>query len=202
MSPLMERDDALALVLEEVPVHGWTDRALRAALTRAGADPIDGEILFPGGPLEMVEAFIARANTAMTAGAEGLDLPSMRTTARVRALIALRFRLLHPHKEAVRRALAVLACPGRAHIAARSTAVTVDTIWHLAGDTSADFNWYTKRALLAGAYTSTLLFWLADSSEDDAATLAFLDRRLAGVGQIGKLRGRIETALGRFRPAA
>ncbi len=62
----------------------------------------------------------------------------------------------------------------------------MDAIWHLAGDRSADWSWYTKRAILAGVYGATLLYWLRDDSEDDEATLAFLDRRLAGVGRIGK----------------
>jgi ubiquinone biosynthesis protein COQ9 len=77
----------------------------------------------------------------------------------------------------------------------------VDAIWHAAGDRSADFSWYTKRALLTGVYGATVLFWLRDASEDDAATLAFLDRRLAGIGRIGGVRRRAETVLGRLRPA-
>ena len=81
--------------------------------------------------------------------------------------------------------------------AAACTARTVDAIWHAAGDRSADFSWYTKRAILAAVYSATVLYWLRDTSEDDAATLAFLDRRLAGVGRIGRLRGRVEAALGR-----
>jgi ubiquinone biosynthesis protein COQ9 len=55
-------------------------------------------------------------------------------------------------------------------------------------------------------YSATLLFWLRDDSEDGAATAAFLDRRLAGVARIGKLRGRFEGRLAglreRLRPAA
>ena len=81
------------------------------------------------------------------------------------------------------------------------TSRSVDAIWHAAGDRSADFSWYTKRAILAAVWTSTLLYWLRDTSEDDAATLAFLDRRLAGVGRIGSVRRRAEAALSRLRPA-
>jgi ubiquinone biosynthesis protein COQ9 len=73
----------------------------------------------------------------------------------------------------------------------------VDAIWHAAGDRSADFSWYTKRAILAAVYSATVLYWLRDASEEDEATLAFLDRRLAGVGRIGRLRGRAEAALAR-----
>jgi ubiquinone biosynthesis protein COQ9 len=81
------------------------------------------------------------------------------------------------------------------------TARTVDAIWHAAGDRSADFSWYTKRAILAGVYGATVLYWLRGSGEDDAATLGFLDRRLAGVARIGAARRRAEAAVGRLRPA-
>ena len=101
----------------------------------------------------------------------------------------------------MRRALSVLALPGHALLSARCTARTVDAIWHAAGDTSADFSWYTKRAILAGVYGTTLLYWLQDYSEDDLHTLAFLDRRLAGVGAIGAARRRAGALLQRLRPA-
>ena len=129
------------------------------------------------------------------------DPSAMRTHERVRAVIALRLAQNRPYKEAVRRALALLALPHSARLAAACTARTVDAIWHAAGDHSADFSWYTKRAILGAVYGVTLLYWLRDSSEDDADTLAFLDRRLAGVGQIGSLRRRAETAFARLRPA-
>ena len=101
---------------------------------------------------------------------------------------------------AVRRAAAVLALPRHAGLAARCTARTVDAIWHAVGDRAADFSWYTKRATLAAIYTATTLYWLRDTSEDDAATLAFLDRRLAGLGRITALRRRLQSAGDRFRP--
>jgi ubiquinone biosynthesis protein COQ9 len=106
-----------------------------------------------------------------------------------------------PHKEAIRRAVAVLALPGNARTAAAITARTVDAIWHAAGDRSADFSWYTKRAILTGIYAATLLFWLRDSSDSDADTNAFLDRRLRGVGRLTRAHGRASALLGRLRPA-
>jgi ubiquinone biosynthesis protein COQ9 len=193
-----ERDAALAAMLPLVPIYGWTFSALRRALPDIGADPRDAELLFPGGAADMVEAFLDRADRAMEAAAG--DLSALRTGPRVRALLALRFAQAGPDKDAVRRAVAVLALPRNLRVAARCTARTVDTIWHLAGDASADFSWYTKRATLAAVYSAALLYWLRDASEDDAATLAFLDRRLAGVAQVGKLRRRAEAAFARAVP--
>jgi len=193
-----ERDAALAALLPLVPVHGWTFAALRLGLADIGADPRDAELLFPGGAVDMVEAFLDRADRRLEEAA--VDFAGLRTGARVRALVAKRFADARPDKDAVRRAFAILALPRNLRVAARCTARTVDTIWHEAGDRSADVSWYTKRATLAAIYSATLLFWLRDASEDDAATLAFLDRRLGGVAAVGKLRRRATDVLGRVRP--
>lgn len=198
---LPERDAAIAAMLPHVPFDGWTRRALRQGLADIGAPLDDAELLFPGGAGDMVSCFCDLADRQMGAGAAAMDWTDLRLPQRVRAVIALRLEQNRPHKEAIRRALAVLALRGGAGTAAGCTARTVDAIWHAAGDTSADFSWYTKRAILASVYTTTLLFWLRDASDDDGETLAFLDRRLAAVGGIGKLRRRAEAALNRCMPA-
>jgi len=195
-----ERDSALAAMLPNVPFDGWTRQALRRGLAEIGASPEDAETLFPGGAPDMIEAFCDWADRRMEEAAATLE-PGVRLHQRVRAVIALRLAQNRPHKEAVRRALALLALPGHARLAARCTARTVDAIWHAAGDRSADFSWYTKRALLAGVYGATVLYWLRDTGEDDSATLGFLDRRLGDVGRITAFRRRAETALGRFQRA-
>ena len=188
-------------MLPHVPFDGWTRRALRSGLADIGVAPEDAELLFPGGAADMIEAFCDLADRRMEAGAATLDLARCGCTQRVRAVIALRLEQNRPHKEAIRRALGAAGAAAPCAAGGGCTARTVDAIWHAAGDRSADFSWYTKRAILAAVYATTLLFWLRDASEDDAATLAFLDRRLAGVGRIGTLRRRAETALGRLRPA-
>ncbi len=187
-----ERDAALTALLPNVPFEGWTFHALRTGLKASGADPRDAEILFPAGAADMIEAWCDLADRRMEQEAAELDITALRISARVRAVIALRLRQNRGHKEVIRRAVAALALPGNARTAARCTARTVDAIWHAAGDRSADFSWYTKRAILTGVWSATLLFWLRDISEDDAATLAFVDRRLADVGRITRLRRGIE----------
>ena len=187
----VERDSALVAFLPFAGLDGWN----LAALTRA-AGP-DADLLFPGGARDMVEAYCDLGDRWMEADAAAQDLSGLRLTRKVRALIAARLARNAPYKEAVRRALGVLAQPGNGVLAARCTARTVDTIWHAAGDSSADFSWYTKRAILTGVYGATLLFWLRDESEDGAATLAFLDRRLEALGRIGKARRKMKEMIPR-----
>ncbi len=195
-----ERDAALVAMLPHVARLGWTLAALRRGLRDAGADPQDAGLLFPGGTPSLVEAWIDLEDRQMTAALAARDLSGLRLPARVRLAVALRLELARPHRAAVRRAVSVLALPRNAGLAARSLARTVDAIWHAAGDRSADFAWYTKRFILAAIYTSTLLFWLRDDSPDDAATLAFLDRRLADHARFHKAQRRCSERFSRCLP--
>ena len=190
-----ERDAALEAMLPNVPFDGWTYRALRTGLAASGADPADAELLFPSGSRDMIEAFCDLADRRMEQAAAREDMTALRTPARVQRVMVLRLEQNRRFKEAIRRALAVLAMPGNARLAAACTARTVDSIWHAAGDRAADFSWYSKRAILAGVYTTTVLYWLHDASENDEATLAFLERRLRDVGQVTRMRRRIESRL-------
>lgn len=195
-----ERDAALEAMLPNVPFDGWTYRALRSGLASIGVPREEAELLFPGGAADMIEAFCDWADRRMEqVAAEQLGETTL--PEHVRAVIALRLAQNRPYKEAVRRAIAVLALPRHVRLAATCTGRTVDAIWHAAGDRSTDFAWYTKRAILIAAYTATLLFWLRDSGEDDAATLGFLDRRMAGIAWTHGLRRRAESMLRRFTPS-
>jgi ubiquinone biosynthesis protein COQ9 len=98
---------------------------------------------------------------------------------------------MRPHREALRRALAMLAMPQNAAAAARLAWRSADRIWRLAGDTATDFNHYSKRAILIGVYGSTTLVFLDDEGEDMADTRAFLARRIDGVMKFEKAKSRL-----------
>ena len=191
-----ERDAALIVMLDLVPVHGWSIRSLQQAVGQAS----DLALLFPGGTSDLIEAYCDLADRDMERDAAAADFEGLGLTKRVRAVVALRLDRQRPNRDAIRRAIAVLALPSHAPLSARITARTVDSIWFAAGDRSADFSWYTKRAILAAVYATTLLYWLRDYGEDDASTLEFLDRRLAGIGRFGKAKARVQRALARFKP--
>jgi ubiquinone biosynthesis protein COQ9 len=196
---LPERDAAIEAMLPNVPFDGWTIRALRSGLVAAGLPNDDATILFPGGAADMIAVFCDLADRRMAEAAAASA--GIKLSARVQAIIAQRLTMNRPQKEAIRRAVAVLAMPGNARTAASITARTVDAIWHAAGDRSANFAWYTKRALLTAVYSATLLFWLRDTSDDDVDTHAFLARRMQGVGRLLSARSRASGWLGKLRPA-
>lgn len=194
------RDRILDAALPNVVFDGWSRKALAHGAASAGLAAEDADIAFPRCVRGAVEHWMRRADDRMAAALEAADLDSMRIRDRVAFAVRTRLEQAAPHKEAVRRALAYLALPGNARLAAESLYRTVDSIWWACGDRSTDFNFYTKRALLAAVYSSTLLYWLDDSSEGHADTWAFLERRIADVMQVPKLTGRLR-ALGDRLPS-
>lgn len=184
------RDRILDAALPHVTFDGWSRRTLADGARSAGLDPADVDIAFPRGVRGAVEHWLRRADDRMVAALADADLDAMRIRDRIAFAVRTRLEQAGPHKEAVRLALGYLALPGNARIAARSLYRTVDSIWWSCGDRSTDFNFYTKRGLLAAVYSSTLLCWLDDGSDGHADSWAFLDRRVAGVMQIPRITGR------------
>lgn len=188
-----DRDLVIAALLPRIAAEGWSAGALRAAAVEALGDAGAARALFPRGAASAVEAWADRSDRAMAEAAAAEGILSLRTPARIRRLVEIRLVQAAPHRDALRRALGLLALPWNAAAAARITARTVDAMWRAAGDTSDDISWYTRRGTLAGVYGATLAYWLREPA-DLEGTLRFLDRRLADVARIGAARRRMTGA--------
>lgn len=189
------RGQLLQATLPHVVFDGWSERALKAGASDAGIDPAVAQNAFPGGAAEMIEFFSSDMDRQLLERLSSQDLAAMKVRQRIATAVRTRLDLLAPHREAVRRGLVFLALPRNAALGLKCLYRTVDAIWYAAGDTATDYNFYSKRLLLAGVYSTTVLFWLNDSSEGFAATWAFLDRRIAEVLKVGGTLGRTMTRL-------
>jgi ubiquinone biosynthesis protein COQ9 len=189
-SPLADsqRMALIEAILPDVPFDGWSRAALRSAARRCGIAAGEALALFPGGAADLVAAFSGWADRRMLDRLEALPPEAASTPDRIAQAVVTRLDIVEPWREAVRRALSVLALPYNAPLAMRLIYATVDAIWYAAGDDATDFSFYTKRASLAAIYGATVLYWLEDRSEGFADTRAFLDRRLAGAARIGRAR--------------
>ena len=191
------REAVVAAALPHVPFDGWTERALVAGARAAGMEAADAQRLFPRGPVEAIEVYSGMADRAM---AEAVAALPAETKIRERIAAGLRARLdfVAPHKEAARRATNTLALPHNAPIGFRLLYRTVDALWHAAGDKATDFNFYTKRAILAAICSATFLYWFNDRSIDHAATLNFLERRLDEHGRVHGAMERLKQRAEKF----
>lgn len=187
--------DAMRLALapaiaDAAAFDGWGEEAVRAAAEQVGIDPDAALFAFSGGAIDMIDAWIAAIDADMVAAFTAEQLAAMKIRERIRSLVQFRLDAITWQQEALRRALAIMAMPQNAPRALKLGWRSADAMWRLAGDTSVDYNYYTKRTILAGIYAATLAVFADDKSDDFAETRAFLDRRIDGIMRFEKAKAK------------
>ncbi|HEX9964633.1 MAG TPA: COQ9 family protein [Allosphingosinicella sp.] len=167
---------------------GWSDKALAMAAAELGVPAPRARLAFPEGATQMVDAWFDAIDRAMAAHFPLEKIEAMKIRERIGQLVLYRLEVINPHKEALRRALAILAQPQNLALAGRLGWRAADRMWRIAGDKATDFNHYSKRAILMGVYGSTSLVYLDDTSEGLASTRAFLARRIDDVMRFEKVK--------------
>lgn len=182
------RAAVLKAALPNVAFDGWTEALLANATRDAGLPPGELLLAFPNGASDLIDYFMLDGDQRMEDALLQRGLSNLGVTAKIELAIRLRLEVDKPNREALRRAITLLVLPISAASAARALYRTVDRIWRIVGDTSTDFNFYTKRAILAGMLSSTTSQWLADQSAGSAETWAFLERRMQDVVKIERAK--------------
>ena len=188
-------DETRARLAAELPQHaafdGWSATAVDAAADVLGVTRSVAQLAFGGRAIPMIEAWFATIDAAMLEKMTPDALAAMKIRARIAGLVEARLELLAPHKEALRRALSILALPQNVPATTKLGWRAADVMWRAAGDTATDYNHYTKRAILAGVYAATLAVFVNDESAEHADTRAFLARRIDGIMQFEKTKARL-----------
>lgn len=179
LAPHLARDAAF---------DGWGKGAIASAAKSHGIDPEIAALAFPGGATDMIDAWFGWIDTEMARRLPSEMLAAMKIRQRIAALVETRLEIVAGDKEALRRALAILAMPQNIAKGARLGWRAADTMWRMAGDSATDYNHYTKRGLLSAIYAATLTVFLDDDSEGFADSRAFLSRRIDNVMQFEKAK--------------
>lgn len=181
--------ELLAAITPHVPFDGWSDPAFAAAVADLGLDPALARLVCPRGALDLAVAYHRAGDAAMEAALAEADLEGMKFRDKIATAVRLRLQTADP--ELVRRGAAVFALPQNAATGSKLIWGTADRIWTVLGDSSTDYNWYSKRLTLSGVYSAVVLFWMGDDSEGHAQSWEFLDRRIGDVMQFEKVKGKL-----------
>jgi ubiquinone biosynthesis protein COQ9 len=183
---------ALAPAVADAAVFdGWTELAVSNAAELEGADPEVARFAFKGGAMALIGAWIASVDAAMAAALPAETLATLKIRERIRRLVQFRLDAIAGQREALRRALAIMAMPQNAARSLRLGWSSADAMWRLAGDTATDYNHYTKRMTLGALYASTLAVFAHDDSPGQAETRGFLDRRIEAVMNYEKAKAQL-----------
>jgi len=167
---------------------GWSDAAVKSAADEIGVDPDVAALAVKGGAMTLIDAWIESIDLELAERLPPEKLNAMKIRQRITALLATRMEIMASDREALRRAMAIMAMPQNLAKATKIGWRSADRMWRLAGDTASDFNHYTKRMTLSAVYGSLLVVFVNDDSEDFADSRAFLDRRIDNVMQFEKVK--------------
>jgi ubiquinone biosynthesis protein COQ9 len=184
------REAILIAALAHVPFDGWSDKAIAAGIADTQLRDAVARVAFPGGPRDLAEYYSALADRRMVDALDADAIAGMRVRERIIAVVRLRLTQAEGEREAVHALMNWLALPAHQALGVKCLYRSVDAMWRAIGDTSTDFNFYSKRAILAGVLAATVLYWLGDESEGRGDTFRFLDRRIEDVMTFEKAKGR------------
>lgn len=155
--------------------------------------------LFPDGHLSLLNFYLDQINIKMTKDAKSLNLSQMKTHTKIKEIILLRLKICKNEKEIIKRTFFTLLLPKHYQTSLNSLYKTTDQIWFIAGDNSTDFNFYSKRIILAKVYSSTLLHWINNDNFEN--TIKYLDNQLLKTSKISeykKIAKNISTSFPKF----
>ena len=188
--------DLIKAMLKHVPFDGWTWKAMEQGAIDIGFEKKKTSSLrikifkdlFQNGSIDFIDIFSEIIDLEVKQNYNLLESKPERIPEKIKKIIMIRLNLCQQYKEAVRSSISLTAIPVNTKISLNILYRTCNSIWRIAGDKSTDFSFYTRRISLAAVYTSTLLFWLNDKSDNNIETEFFLDRRLKDVSRISSLK--------------
>ena len=178
-------------IAAEAAFDGWSMAAVDSAAAVFGITPASARLAFAGGAMDMIAAWIAGIDDAMAQALPQASLAALPVRERIRRLIMFRLEATAQTREALRRALAIMAMPQNLAQTAKLGWHSADVMWRLAGDVATDYNHYSKRAILGAIYAASLAVLVDDQSEGQADTAAFVNRRIDGVMRFEKAKARL-----------
>ena len=178
------QESILSAAVKHVPEHGFTDKALSLGAKDAGYLDISIQ-LFPRRSFDLINYHLVTQRLALKDRVQFPEDVKLGVGRKIRTLAMTRLR---GNKEIIGQwqgALGQMSLLGNIPASLKELNALSDEMWYLAGDTTVDFSWYTKRASLAAVYASSELYMTTDISKDFVATEMFLDRRLEEVQRVG-----------------
>ncbi len=146
-------------------------------------------LLFPDGNKDLLEYSLDQLNIELQEYCKSIDLIRLPLHKRIRKILLSKIEIMNKEKNFYKKIFLKSLLPNRTISLSKQLYKSIDQIWYLAGDTSVDFNFYTKRLILAGIYSRVVLFFFNNNNQNELENL--LDLNLKRVAKIPELKSKI-----------
>ncbi|MBD1147503.1 COQ9 family protein [Pelagibacterales bacterium SAG-MED31] len=179
----------LQLSKKIIAEEGLTSQIFEKISTKYNIDINEINLLFPGGKSDFLKFVSEQLNIELEETCKKFDLLRMPVHKRIKKILLSKIYLMEKEKNFYKKIFFNLLISKKNISFPNQLYKSVDQIWYIAGDTSVDFNFYTKRLILAGVYSRVILYFFNNNNQKELEEI--LDLSLKRVAKIPELKSRI-----------
>ena len=168
--------------------NGLTQNILKDISIKNKLDLNETELLFPEGNGDLIKFALKQLNNELEEYCKKIDLIRLPIHKRVRKILLSKIYLMNKYKSFYSNIFIYLFIPKKNLSLPSQLYNSVDQIWFIAGDSSVDFNFYTKRLILSGIYSRVMLFFFNNDNQRELESL--LDENLKRVSKIPEIKSK------------
>lgn len=173
-----------------VSKNGFTQNILANISKKYGLDINETELLFPEGNNDLIKFALEQLNSELEEYCRKIDLIRLPTHKRIKKVLLSKVALMNKNKLFYRSIFLNLLIPKKNFSLSSQLYNSVDQIWFIAGDSSTDFNFYTKRLILSIIYSRVMLFFFNNNNQEELENI--LDESLQRVSKIPEIKSKLK----------
>ena len=187
---LKKRQVVLRFAKEFVSENGLTKNCLENISKKYGLNTDETDLLFPQGNIDLIKFALEQLNNDLEVYCRQIDLIRLPIHKRIREVLLSKISLMNKDKLFYRSIFLNLLIPKKNFSLSSQLYNSVDQLWFIAGDSSTDFNFYTKRLILSGIYSRVMLFFFNNNNQEELENI--LDESLKRVSKIPEIKSKLK----------
>ena len=187
---LKKRQVVLRFAKEFVSENGLTKNCLENISKKYGLNTDETDLLFPQGNIDLIKFALEQLNNDLEVYCKQIDLIRLPIHKRIRKVLLSKISLMNKDKFFYRSIFLNLLIPKKNFSLSSQLYNSVDQLWFIAGDSSTDFNFYTKRLILSGIYSRVMLFFFNNNNQEELENI--LDESLKRVSKIPEIKSKLK----------
>lgn len=187
---LKKRQVVLRFAKKFVSENGLTKNCLENISKKYGLNTDETDLLFPQGNIDLIKFALEQLNNDLEVYCRQIDLIRLPIHKRIREVLLSKISLMKKDKPFYRSIFLNLLIPKKNFSLPSQLYNSVDQLWFIAGDSSTDFNFYTKRLILSGIYSRVMLFFFNNNNQEELENI--LDESLKRVSKIPEIKSKLK----------
>ncbi|MBL6675336.1 MAG: COQ9 family protein [Alphaproteobacteria bacterium] len=187
---LKKRLEVLKYAKIFISEKGLNKNSLENISKRYGLNINEIELLFPEGNIDLIKFTLEQLNKELEEYCKKIDLIRLPVHKRIKKVLLSKISLMNKNKLFYRSIFLNLLIPKKNFSLSNQLYNSVDQIWFIAGDSSTDFNFYTKRLILSGIYSRVMLFFFNNNNQEELENI--LDESLKRVSKIPEIKSKLK----------